>query len=56
MRITIIDLSESGYVVCVIDPEVILEDIIYKYMHGAGLIATDNKEFALNINEFGTKN
>jgi hypothetical protein len=54
-RITIINLSESGYIVNIINQEVILENVTYKYAQGVGLIATDNKSFSLNINEFGSK-
>ena len=54
-RITIIDISESGYITNVIDPEVNLDNVIYKYSQGVGLIATDNNGFSLNINEFGAK-
>lgn len=54
-RITIVDLSESGYIANIIDREVTLDDVIYKYSPGVGLIATDNKSFSLNINEFGAK-
>lgn len=55
LRITIMDLSESGYIVNIIDKKVALEDIVYKYEQGVGLVATDGKGFALNINEFGVK-
>jgi hypothetical protein len=54
-RTTIIDLAESGYVVNFIDPEVILDNISYKYLQGIGLVATDGQAFSLNINEFGAK-
>ena len=54
-RVTIIDLSESGYIVNVIDKEVALDNIVYKYEQGVGLVATDGKMFLLNINEFGAK-
>jgi hypothetical protein len=54
-RITIIDISESGYITNIIDPEVNLDNVNYKYAQGIGLIATDNREFSLNINEFGVK-
>jgi hypothetical protein len=54
-RITIIDLAESGYVVNVIDNNVVLADVNYRYTQGVGLVATDEKDFALNINEFGSK-
>lgn len=53
-RVTIIDLSESGYVVNIIDKEVNLDDVSYKYARGDGLVATDNKSFSLSINEFGS--
>ena len=54
-RITIIDLAESGYVVNIIDQNIILDNVTYKYTQGVGLIATDDKRFSLNINEFGVK-
>jgi len=54
-RITIMDISEAGYIVNVIGKEVALHDIVYKYEQGVGLIATDGKGFSLNINEFGAK-
>ncbi|MBQ0724739.1 MAG: hypothetical protein KBT50_08245 [Cycloclasticus sp.] len=54
-RITIIDLSESGYITNIIDLEANLDNVVYKYAQGVGLMATDNNGFSLNINEFGTK-
>lgn len=54
-RVTIIDLAESGYIVNVIDPDVDLDNVSYKYLENVGLAATDGKRFALNINEFGGK-
>ena len=54
-RITLIDISESGYISNIIEREVNLANVIYKYARGVGLIATDNKTFSLNINEFGVK-
>lgn len=54
-RVTVMDLSESGYIVNVIDRSVVIEDIAYKYDQGVGLVAKDGKEFSLNINEFGAK-
>ena len=54
-RITIIDLSDSGYITNLIDQEVNLDKVIYKYAPGIGLVATDNNGFSLNINEFGAK-
>lgn len=54
-RVTIIDLAESGYVVNIVDPGVNLEQVVYRYLEGVGLTATDGKDFALNINEFTAK-
>ena len=54
-RITVMDLSESGYIVNIIDPNVSLESIVYKYEQGVGLVAVDGKGFSLNVNEFGAK-
>lgn len=50
LRTTIMDLAGSGYIVNVIGRDVELENVRYKYVHDAGLIATDGKEFSLNIN------
>lgn len=55
LRTTIIDLAESGYVANIIDKDVNIEEIHYRYVTGEGLIATDDKQFVLNINEFGAK-
>ncbi len=55
LRTTIIDLAESGYVVNVIDNNVMLEDLHYKYAQDIGLVVTDDRGFMLNINEFGAK-
>ena len=54
-RVTIIDISESGYVTNIIGQEVNLDTVVYRYAQGIGLIATDNKSFSLNINEFDAK-
>ncbi len=54
-RVTVIDLSESGYIVNLIDRSVALDNIVYKYEQAIGLVATDGKGFSLNINEFGAK-
>lgn len=54
-RETVIDLSESGYIVNIISRDVVLADIEYRYMKDVGLLATDNKDFRLDINEFGMK-
>jgi hypothetical protein len=55
-RRTIIDLAESGYVVNIIDPNVKLDDVSYKYSRETGMVATDGKSFSLGINEFGLRN
>lgn len=55
LRTTIIDLAESGYVVNIVDSSVDLDSVKYDYQRGIGLVATDGKGFAMNINEFGTK-
>lgn len=54
-RVTLMNLSESGYIVNIIDGKVALEDVFYKYEQGIGLVAVDGKGFSLNINEFGAK-
>ncbi len=54
-RVTIMDLSESGYIVNLIDKKVNLEDVFYRYEQDVGLVAVDGKGFSLNINEFGAK-
>jgi hypothetical protein len=54
-RKTVIDLAESGYVVNIIDPTVILDDVSYKYLQETGMVATDGKGFSLDINEFGVR-
>ena len=54
-RVTVIDLSESGYVVNLIEPAIGLDKVVYRYVQNVGLIATDDKNFTLNINEFGAK-
>jgi hypothetical protein len=54
-RITILDLGESGYIVNVIDQEVNLDNVTYRYVQDVGLVATDDQGFTLNINEFGAK-
>ena len=54
-RTTVIDLAESGYIVNIIDSDVKLDEVIYRYDENAGMIATDDKEFSLDINEFGLR-
>ncbi len=55
LRRTVIDLAESGYVVNLIDPSVNLDDVTYKYVRETGMVATDGKNFTLDINEFGLR-
>ncbi len=54
-RVTVVDLSESGYIVNVVNSAVTLSEVNYKYVQDVGLVATDGKSFVLNINEFGSK-
>jgi hypothetical protein len=54
-RVTIADLGDSGYIVNIVDSAVVIDSVSYKYTSDAGLVATDNKSFTLNINEFGVK-
>jgi uncharacterized protein YllA (UPF0747 family) len=55
IRTTIIDLAESGYVVNVINRDVDLTKMFYKYDTSKGLVLTDGKGYSLNINEFGLR-
>lgn len=55
-RITFIDLAESGYIVNIVGQGVNLDEVIYKYQSGVGLVATDEKAFELDINEFSVRN
>ena len=52
-RITIIDLAGSGYIVNIIDINVKIEELQYLIDKNKRLILSDNKEFSLDINEFG---
>lgn len=54
-RQTVVDLAESGYVVNIIDATVNLDEVSYKYLRDSGMVATDGKEFSLDINEFGLR-
>ncbi len=54
-RTTIANVAESGYIVNVIDSDVDLDDVCYRYIGEVGLVVTDGKHFVLNINEFGPK-
>ena len=52
-RVTIMDLSSSGYWVNVIPKEVKLADLKYIYDSDNNLTLTDGKSFEIDINEFG---
>ncbi len=54
-RTTVIDLAESGYIVNLLDDDLVLENVEYRYLKDVGLVATDGANFMLNINEFGSK-
>jgi hypothetical protein len=54
-RTTIMDLSDSGFIVNIIPPETNVEHIAYKESDEQKLVVTDNKTFSLDINEFGFK-
>ena len=53
-RTTIVDLSESGYIVNMIDKNVNINELQYIIDNNKHLILTDKKDFSLNINEFGS--
>jgi hypothetical protein len=55
-RITFIDLAESGYIVNIVGQGVVLDDVIYRYASGIGLVATDGENFSLDVNEFSVRN
>ena len=54
-RTTIVDVAESGYIVNVINPDVDLDSVEYRYISGEGDVVTDGKGFQMNINEFGSR-
>lgn len=51
-RTTIIDVGDCGYIVNVINNDVDLDAITYRYLPESGSVVTDGKNFELNINEF----
>jgi len=53
MRVTIMDLSSSGYWVNILPKDVKLADLKYVYDSNTKLILTDGKSFEMDINEFG---
>jgi len=58
LRITVVDLADSGYVVNFIPGHTDLAKLSYKYVAQASdrkkaLVVTDGDSFSLDINEFG---
>ena len=53
IRVTIMDLSSSGYWVNILPKDVMLADLKYVYDSNNKLSLTDGKSFELDINEFG---
>lgn len=53
LRTTIVDLAESGYIVNIIPPEVVIDQLRYLLSDERKLVVTDNQDFSLDINEFG---
>ena len=53
LRVTIMDLSSSGYWVNII-PKEVKPDLEYVYDRNNKLTLTDGKSFVLDINEFGS--
>lgn len=53
LRVTIIDLSSSGYWVNILPEDIKLKDLKYTYDSNNKLILTDGNSFQLDINEFG---
>ena len=53
LRVTIMDLSSSGYWVNIIPKDVILTDLKYIYDSNNKLTLTDGKAYEIDINEFG---
>ena len=47
-RTTIVDLAESGYIVTIIPPEVVIDHLRYELSDQGKLIATDNQGFSLD--------
>lgn len=51
-RISIFDLSESGYIVNIIPKSVNIEKLTYKTVERSHLVITDGSSFNLGIDEF----
>jgi hypothetical protein len=54
-RTTILDLSESGYIVNVLPESVIVGELRYETIDRTFLVVVDGRGFSLDINEFGVK-
>jgi hypothetical protein len=54
-RVRIFDLAQTGYIVCVLPDQAILQDLHYKLTDHKNMICTDGKSFQLDISEFGAK-
>jgi len=54
-RTTILDLSESGYIVNIIPSDVVIDELRYATIDRAYLALTDGTGFELDINEYGLK-
>ena len=52
-RPRMLGLADSGNIINIIPPDVILEDLEYRYYRGKQLVITDGQDFMLDINEFG---
>jgi hypothetical protein len=55
MRTTILDLSQSGYIVNVLPTSVVINDLRYETVNREYLAVVDGKGFSLDVNEFGSK-
>ena len=53
IRTTIIDLSESGYIVNLLPSSINIHNLEYALNNNKQLVLCDNKGFSLDINEFG---
>ena len=53
-RVTILDLSESGYIVNILPSSLDLDDLRYELVDRDHTALVDGKGFELDINEFGS--
>ncbi|MBZ0165486.1 MAG: hypothetical protein K8I00_01675 [Candidatus Omnitrophica bacterium] len=56
IRTRIVSISDFGQVINVIPANVNLDNLVYKFTPQQRLVVTDNADFHLDINEFGTRN